>query len=65
MAQPQYGALDPDSYHYFWYYHLYPRTLAAANQRLGNYGAPYGYGFGYNGPFYPAPYGYFRPSINR
>ena len=36
--------LDPDSYEYFQYYYLHPRTLASVYQRLGIYGAPYPYG---------------------
>ncbi len=48
--QPYSGGLDPESYQYFQYYYLYPRTLAAANQRLltpyAHYPglAPYPYG---------------------
>jgi hypothetical protein len=53
--------LDPESYDYFHYYYLYPRTLAAANQRF--YSAdpaspvlgPYGNGL-YGPPvFWPLP----------
>ncbi len=53
--------LDPESYDYFQYYYLYPRTLAAANQRFYSTGtsspgfAPYGNGF-YGPPvFWPLP----------
>jgi hypothetical protein len=56
--------LDPDSYDYFQYYYLYPRTLAAANQRLyssypySSFGySPYSYGYGYYGPSPFNPYG--------
>ena len=40
---PGYGVLDPESYAYFYHYYLHPRTLASVYQRLGVYGAPYGY----------------------
>jgi len=33
-GQPGPGYLDPESYDYFRYYYLYPRTLADANQRI-------------------------------
>ena len=36
------GNLDPESYDYFRYYYLYPRTLASANERL------------YSSPTFPA-----------
>jgi hypothetical protein len=56
-----YGGLDPDSYEYFQYYYLYPRTLAEANQRLytpypsfQGFGA-YPYGFYGAMPFNPLP----------
>ena len=49
-----YGGLDPESYEYFQYYYLYPRTLAAANARLFT---PYGSSYG----FAPYPYGYYGP----
>ena len=53
--------LDPESYDYFQYYYLYPRTLAAANQRFYSSDpfspgfAPYGSGYSYYGPpaFWP------------
>jgi hypothetical protein len=32
---------DAESYDYFQRYYLYPRTLAAANERLGYYGMPH------------------------
>ena len=46
--------LDPESYEYFQYYYLYPRTLAHAYDRLGYYSAPHfpGY-YGPPGPFLP------------
>jgi hypothetical protein len=57
----RYQRLDPESYDYFQYYYLYPRTLAAANQRFYSSEtsfprfAPYGYGF-YRPPvFWPLP----------
>jgi hypothetical protein len=34
------GGLDPDSYQYFQYFYLHPRTLASVYQRLGVYGSP-------------------------
>jgi hypothetical protein len=43
------GGLDPESYDYFRAYHLQPRAVAAANQRLYPYAGPYaprGYGYG-------------------
>ncbi len=45
--------LDPESYEYFQYYYLYPRTLANAYDRLGYYSWPYypGY-YGGPGPFF-------------
>src|SRR5262249_6702125 len=55
----RYYALDPEGYDYFQYYYLYPRTLAAANQRLFSTGAPFSgaapYGYGYYGPLPFAP----------
>ena len=39
-----YHGLDPESYQYFQYYYLYPRTLASVYQRLGGYGVPYPFG---------------------
>jgi hypothetical protein len=53
--------LDPESYDYFQYYYLYPRTLAAANQRFYSSDAlspglaPYGYGFSGPPAFWPLP----------
>jgi hypothetical protein len=45
---------DPESYDYFQYYYLYPRTLASANERLGIYPAPYFSGsYGSFGPYSP------------
>jgi hypothetical protein len=41
------GGLDPESYDYFRAYHLQPRTVAFANQRLYS-----------SGPYYPRAYGY-------
>ena len=57
-----YGQLDPESYDYFQYYYLYPRTLAYTYERLGGYYAPGfpGYYFSLNQPC-PAGYGYSRP----
>jgi len=61
-----YGGLDPEGYEYFQYYYLYPRTLAAANQRLytpflsmQGFGA---YPYGFYGPmaFSPLPPSAFR-----
>ncbi len=62
-TSPRYGRLDPESHDYFYYYYLYPRTLAAANQRLYSLnpafsGYPH-YGYGYYGP---PPFGPFPPS---
>ena len=60
-ANRAYGGLDPESYEYFQYYYLYPRTLAAANQRLYTpYPSLYGFGaypYGFYGamPFNPLP----------
>jgi hypothetical protein len=48
------GHLDPEGYDYFWYYYLYPRTLASANQRFYSSGAPF--------DFYPYAYGYYQPA---
>jgi hypothetical protein len=48
---PGRGSLDPESYDYFTYYYLYPRTLAYANARLYSLGPPR-YGYGYGGPGY-------------
>jgi hypothetical protein len=63
--------LDPDSYDYFQYYYLYPRTLAAANQRLyssypySSFGySPYSYGYGY-GYYGPGPFGPYGPGAFR
>lgn len=53
--------LDPESYDYFQYYYLYPRTLAAANQRFYSSDAlspglaPCGYGFSGPPAFWPLP----------
>jgi hypothetical protein len=57
----RYGSLDPESYDYFQYYYLYPRTLAMANQRLFTpypsfpRFAPYPYGYYGPMPFNPLP----------
>jgi len=48
------GHLDPEGYDYFWYYYLYPRTLASANQRFYSSDAPL--------DFYPYAYGYYQPA---
>jgi len=47
--------LDPESYDYFQYYYLYPRTLASVNERIySSYpwvaGYP-GYAYGYGAPW--------------
>jgi hypothetical protein len=60
--RPRPAMLDPEGYDYFQYYYLYPRTLAAANQRLyssyPSFGySPYSYGYGYYGPAPFSPYG--------
>ena len=56
--------LDPESYEYFSYYYLYPRTLASANQRLFSSTIPlsdYSYTFYYRPlPFPPLPPSAFR-----
>lgn len=56
VIAPRYPTLDPESYDYFRYYYLHPRTLASVYQRLGFYGGypgpfslPYSNGFGYYG----------------
>jgi hypothetical protein len=57
----RYYRLDPESYDYFQYYYLYPRTLAAANQRFYSSDAfspgfaPYGNGFYRPPAFWPLP----------
>ena len=48
-------ALDPESYEYFQYYYLQPRTLASVCQRLSPY---YSHSYGYNAPL---PYGVYNP----
>ena len=50
-----YTVVDPESYEYFNYYYLYPRTLAAANQRFYSSGTSYSpFLYGYAPPvFYP------------
>jgi hypothetical protein len=61
------GGFDPESYDYFQYYYLYPRTIASANQRLLGTHAPYAtYGaYPYGGywplPFHPLPPASFPP----
>lgn len=52
------GGFDPEGYDYFQYYHLQPRTMASARERL--YGGPgarrYGWGYRYGtayGPGFP------------
>jgi hypothetical protein len=55
ISNRRYNALDPDGYDYFQYYYLYPRTLAAANQRLFAPSGPY------SGFSWPAAYGYWGP----
>jgi len=45
---------DPESYDYFQYYYLYPRTLASAYERLGFYPGPYFPGYpGFRGGVRP------------
>jgi hypothetical protein len=61
-----YRGLDPEGYDYFQYYYLYPRTLAAANQRLYSSSStftPYpAFGFYGPSPFNPMPpYAFRRP----
>src|SRR5208282_193291 len=57
----RYYRLDPESYDYFQYYYLYPRTLAAANQRFFSANGlapgfgPYAYGYYGPPPFWPLP----------
>jgi len=59
-ANPAY--LDPESYEYFQYHYLYPRTLASAYDRLGLYpwAGPWAYYPGYyaHGSYFP-PHGNF------
>jgi hypothetical protein len=64
----RYSTLDPESYDYFQYYYLYPRTLAAANQSFYSSGArspgfaPSGYGYYGPPPFWPGrPSAFGRP----
>ena len=66
MNNRRYYNLDPESYDYFQYYYLYPRTLAAANQRLFSSSTPF-FGpssapYSYWGPlhFQPFPHTFFR-----
>ncbi len=50
------GALDPESYEFWWYHYAYPRALAAANETLLS---PYR-------TFYQSPggfYGYYPPLV--
>ena len=47
------GSLDPESYDYFWYYYLYPRTLASANQRLLSSYPTFGSFPSYASSYYP------------
>lgn len=58
-ANPAY--LDPESYEYFQYYYLYPRTLASAYDRLGLY--PWVGSWSYY-PGYYAHGSYFPPHGN-
>jgi len=58
-----FGPMDPESYSYFQYYYLYPRTLAYSYGRLAGY-CPPGYCFGSfpgPGPFYSYPRGAVHP----
>ena len=44
------GQLDPESYEFFWYHHMYPRALENSYERLTPYhpsSQPQGYGGGY------------------
>ena len=63
-VQPVYEGLDPESYDYFRYYYLYPRTLASVYQRLAPYDYQrFSYGYWGPGPYlprYPAMYPYPR-----
>ncbi len=61
-ATPRSYVLDPEGYDYFQYYYLYPRTLAAANQRLFSPNLSYFsyYPYPYAAPFYSLPPGAFR-----
>ena len=52
-AYPRSYALDPESYEYFQYYYLQPRTLASVYQRLSPY---YSHSYGYNAPLPYGPY---------
>jgi hypothetical protein len=58
LVSPGIGGLDPEGYDYFRYYYLYPRTLAAAYQRLS--GPPFQFGYTqpypFVGPGYPLGY---------
>ena len=61
IIMPGYTGPDPESYVYFRYYYLHPRTLASVYQRLGFYGAPYDYG-----PYQPWQFGPgFSPGVSR
>lgn len=45
----RYGGMDPESYDYFQYYYLHPRTLSSAYQRMAPYpSARRGYIYGPN-----------------
>jgi hypothetical protein len=63
------GRLDPESYDYFQYYYLTPRSIASANERIYSsppyvpyspygpgYYSPWGLGPGFRGPPYRGPW---------
>jgi hypothetical protein len=52
-SNPGYAYLDPESYDYFRYYYLYPRTLADVYQRLSPCYPAYSYGYCQPFPFRP------------
>jgi hypothetical protein len=50
------GALDPESYDFWWYHYAYPRTLAYANERMLSPLAPFADSYYYPDlPFRPQP----------
>jgi hypothetical protein len=67
-ANRSYRGFDPEAYDYFQYYYLYPRTLAAANERFFSSSpsfsgfAPYHYGYFGPMPFQPySPFAFRHP----
>jgi hypothetical protein len=51
------GGFDPDSYDYFQYYYLQPRTLASVYQRLSPYYPSFSYAYRYPSTFmFRAPF---------